>query len=123
MGMRGGDTFAKTAAVQQFSCLEKAGGRVEPLEGVHPKRITRFNRQKDPVSIRQPACTKKQEMVLYFRSKTFFQRHFSRSPDSMGHPAFNSYVYLLSESCKGRVTAAGTERAETRRSLQVDNPA
>jgi len=37
MAMRGGDALAKTAAVQQFSRLEKAGGRVEPL-GCTPKK-------------------------------------------------------------------------------------
>jgi hypothetical protein len=122
MGMRGGDTFAKTAAAQQFSCLEKAGGRVEPLEGVHPKRITRFNRQKDPVSIRQPACTKKQEMVLYFRSKTFFNVTSPARPIPWGiRPSTRMYIYFP-RAAKGGLQLL-VPRAETRRSLQVDNPA
>ena len=76
MGMRGGDALAKTAAVQQFGRLEKAGGRVEPL-GCTPQKN---HPQKDAISIRQPACTKKREMVLHFRSKTFVKTIFSSRP-------------------------------------------
>ena len=101
MGMRGGDALAKTAAVQQFSRLEKAGGRVEPL-GCTPQKN---HPQKDAISIRQPACTKKREMVLHFRSKTSVKtisssRPFlpASAPDHCRYPALSSvYVYLLSE--------------------------
>lgn len=99
LGRRGGDTLAKTApapAVQQFSCLEKAGGRVEHLGRIpkknHPVQIVR----KMPLACDNQRARKK-DTTLYFRSKTFVKTISSRSlvrPVPVGIRRSVRYVFI-----------------------------
>ena len=116
MGMRGGDTLAKTAAIQQFSRLEKAGGRVEPL-GCTPQKN---HPQKDAISIRQPACTKKREMVLHFRSKTFVKTISSSRPFLRAQFGICLFTFRAAE---GELQLPPTESRNVCRSMLVGNPA
>ena len=79
LGNRGGArATVPFPVVQHFSCLEKAGGRVEPLGGTrkknHPVHIVRrmplaYDNQRAP----------NQDTRLYFRPKTFVKTISSRS--------------------------------------------
>ena len=77
MGMRGGDTFAKTAAVQQFSCLEKAGGRVEPLRVYTQKESPGSIVRKIPLAYDNQRARQNKRWCC-FRSKTFVKTISSR---------------------------------------------
>ena len=116
---RGGNALAKTApspAVQQFSCLEKAGGRVEPLGRTpkknHPVQIVR----KMPLAYDNQRAQKKTTQTAISDLRLFVKTISSplvRPTDPCRHPALSSVcVYLLSESCRGRVQLL-LPRAET----------
>ena len=108
-----GDTLAKTApspAVQQFSCSEKAGGRVEPLGRTpkkhHPVQIVRkmplaYDNQRAP----------KNDTTLWFRSKTFVKTKSCPIQDEPEGVGMINRLKTLKRQMYGRT---GTELLRTR---------